>query len=380
MSAPAWVPPRRRRQAGTGTFVALVVLGLLTLVAIALVAGAAGPPVLAAAALLAFIPLIGVVAAIRWVDRWEPEPWPALAVALGWGASVAVIVALLLNSGAMLVISVLSDAESASTAGAVLVAPVVEELIKGFGVLLIFGVWRRYFDGPVDGVVYAGMVAAGFAFVENILYFGQTIVASSGQVGGGSAVLTVFVLRGLVSPFAHVVFTVCVGLALGLASRRGGNAWMWAFPLGLIVAILLHGLWNAAAVVAGGAGFLAAYVLVQLPVFGALIGIVVWLRRKEAAVLRARLTELVAMGRLTSAEMWMLTSLRHRRAARAWARRVGPAALAAMRALQMAATRWAFQRHRTLLGRQDLHGWHDELTLLEDVAAARRQLDSFAPV
>ena len=375
-----WVPPRRRRQVGTGAFVALVVLGLLTLVAVALVAGAAGGPVLVAAALLAFIPLIGVIAAIRWVDRWEPEPWPALAVALGWGASVAVIVALLLNSGAILVISALSNAESATTAGVVLVAPVVEELIKGFGVLLVFGVWRRYFDGPVDGVVYAGMVAAGFAFVENILYFGETIVASRDLVDGGSAVVTVFVLRGLMSPFAHVVFTVCVGLALGLASRRPGNAWMWAFPLGLVVAMLLHGLWNAAAVLGGGAGFLVVYVLVQLPVFGALIGLVVWLRRKEAAVLRARLTELVAMGRLTSAEMWMLTSLRHRRAARAWARRVGPAALSAMRALQVSATRWAFQRHRTLLGRQDLHGWHDELALLEDVAAARRQLASFAPV
>lgn len=380
MSAPAWVPSRRRRQAGTGTFVALVVLGLLTLVAVALVAGAAGGPVLVAAALLAFIPLIGVVAAIRWVDRWEPEPWPALAVALGWGASVAIIVALLLNSGATLVISVLSDAESATTAGAVLVAPVVEELIKGLGVLLVFAVWRRYFDGPVDGVVYAGMVAAGFAFVENILYFGEAIVVSSGQVGGGSTVITVFVLRGLVSPFAHVVFTVCTGLAIGLASRRPGNAWIWAFPLGLVVAMILHGLWNAAAVVGGGTGFLVGYVFVQLPVFGGLVGLVVWLRRKEAAVLRARLTELVAMGRLTSAEMWMLTSLRHRRAARGWARRVGPAALTAMRALQLSATRWAFQRHRTLLGRQDLHGWQDELTLLDDLAAARRELGSHAPV
>ena len=380
MTAPAWVPARRRPQAGTGTFAALVALGLLFLVAVALVAGAAGGPVLVAAALLAFIPLIGVVAAIRWVDRWEPEPWPALAVAFGWGASVAVIVALLLNTGAMLVITVLSTAESATAAGAVLVAPVVEETIKGLGVLVVFGVWRRYFDGPVDGVVYAGMVAAGFAFVENILYFGETLVAATGQVGGGSAVAAVFVLRGLVSPFAHVVFTVCTGLALGLAGRRPGHAWIWAFPVGLAVAILLHALWNGAAVLAGGAGFLIGYALVQVPVFAALVALVVWLRRQEAAVLRARLAELVAIGRLAPAELWMLTSLRHRRAARAWARGVGPTAATAMRQLQVAATRWAFQRHRTLLGRQDLPGWHDELALLDDVAAARRQLASGAPV
>ena len=37
--------------------------------------------------------------------------------------------------------------------------------------LLIFR--RREFDGIVDGIVYAGLVAAGFAFTENILYFGR---------------------------------------------------------------------------------------------------------------------------------------------------------------------------------------------------------------
>ena len=34
---------------------------------------------------------------------------------------------------------------------------------------------RREFDGVVDGVVYAGLVAAGFAFTENILYFGARV-------------------------------------------------------------------------------------------------------------------------------------------------------------------------------------------------------------
>ncbi len=380
MSAPGWVPPRRSTQAGTGTFVALAALGLLFLVAVSMVAGAVGGPLLLAAALLAFIPLVGVLAAIRWVDRWEPEPWPALAVAFGWGASVAVIVALVLNSGAILLISILSGAQSANLAGAVIVAPVVEEAIKGLGVLIIFGVWRRFFDGPVDGIVYAAAVAAGFAFVENILYFGATIAESAGGAVPGSAVLGVFVLRGVMSPFAHLVFTACIGLALGIAARRPGHDWVWAFPVGLVVAIILHGLWNAGAVVGDGSAFLAGYVLFQVPVFAVLVGLVIWLRRQEAAVLRARLSELVAAGRLTGAEMWMLTSLRHRRAARRWSRDAGPATAAAMRDLQVAATRWAFQRHRTLLGRQDLHGWQDESALLGDVADARARLAAGAPV
>lgn len=373
MTGPGRIP-RRRTQRGVGTYVALGLLALLFVVAVALVASGTAGAAFQAAAVLALVPLIAVVAAVRWVDRWEPEPWPALAVALGWGASVAVIVALVLNTGAILVISLVSPAEDAMALGAVLVAPVVEESIKGLGVLIIFGVWRRFFDGPVDGVVYAAMVAAGFAFVENILYFSATISSAAGAPDAGDAVVTVFVLRGVMSPFAHLVFTAATGLALGLAARRGGHAWVWAFPVGLVLAMVLHGAWNASAVAAGGAGFVIVYLMVHIPLFGALLGLVVWLRRREAAVLRERLTELVALGRLAPPDVWMLTSLSRRRQARAWAREVGPAAGAAMRALQVAATRWAFQRHRTLAGRQDLHGWQDEVALLGELDAARREL------
>lgn len=371
---------RRRAQRTTGTYVALAVLGVLFVVAVALVAVGTAGSVVVAAAVLALIPLIGLVAAVRWIDRWEPEPWPALAVAFGWGASVAVIVALVLNSGAILAIAMVSTAENATVMGAIVVAPVVEESIKGLGVLIIFGVWRRYFDGPVDGLVYAAMVAAGFAFVENILYFAATITGSAGRLDAGAAVLTVFVLRGVMSPFAHLVFTSFVGLALGLAARRRGQAWLWAFPLGLLVAMVLHGVWNSSAVAADGAGFIIVYVLFQLPLFAALVALVIWLRRKEAAVVRERLTELVGLGRLTPADVVMLTSLRRRRQARAWARSMGPAVARAMGDLQVAATRWAYQRQRTILGRQDLPGWYDEVALLGDVEAARRQLSPRAPV
>ena len=43
--------------------------------------------------------------------------------------------------------------------------------IVSIPMLIIFLIWRRTFNGPVDGVVYACVVAAGFAFAENILYF-----------------------------------------------------------------------------------------------------------------------------------------------------------------------------------------------------------------
>ena len=50
-------------------------------------------------------------------------------------------------------------------------APIVEEVGKGLGLLLLFVTARRAFDGPVDGVVYGALIGAGFALTENIQYF-----------------------------------------------------------------------------------------------------------------------------------------------------------------------------------------------------------------
>ncbi|WKK71029.1 PrsW family intramembrane metalloprotease [Rathayibacter oskolensis] len=99
--------------------------------------------------------------------------------------------------------------------GAVIQAPLVEETAKGLGVLLVLLIWRRSFDGPVDGIVYAAVVASGFAFVENILYFGSALVE-----GGLGSLAVTFFLRGVLSPFAHVLFTACTERRW--ASRRAG--------------------------------------------------------------------------------------------------------------------------------------------------------------
>src|SRR5205823_13992716 len=52
---------------------------------------------------------------------------------------------------------------------------VIEEGSKGLGVLLAYLIFRKYFDDILDGIVYAGVVALGFATVENVLYYGDGI-------------------------------------------------------------------------------------------------------------------------------------------------------------------------------------------------------------
>ena len=66
------------------------------------------------------------------------------------------------------------------------VAPVTEEATKGAFLLLLLW-WRRAeLDGVLDGIVYAGMVGIGFAFVENILYLAAAYNGTDGIGPGGT--------------------------------------------------------------------------------------------------------------------------------------------------------------------------------------------------
>ena len=373
---PVGPAPRRFAQAGIGTAVGLVLLGVLLLVALGVVGLTVGVDAMPAATVLALIPLAGVMGAVLWFDRWEREPWPALATAFGWGASVAVLIALVLNTGAQFFLMVAGATETdAAVFGATVVAPVVEESAKAAGVLLIFFVWRRTFDGPVDGLVYGATVGAGFAFVENILYFGRTMAESAALQDDGTSVAMVFLLRAVMSPFAHLMFTCCTGLALGFAARRRWRqAWVLALPVGLGLAMVLHGLWNGSATVNSQSGFFTVYLLVQVPLFAAAVALALAVRHHEAGVVRTRLTEYAAAGWLAPVEVVMLSSLRERRRARGWASaRGGASAGRAMRDFQLAASRLAHQRER-LVRRPDADALLDERLVLGELTGARSRL------
>ncbi|MFH6780389.1 PrsW family intramembrane metalloprotease, partial [Clavibacter michiganensis] len=290
--------------------VGVAVLLLVGLVVAAYLVLSLGIQAVAICALLALIPLAGVLLAIRWVDRWEPEPRLALLFALLWGAAASVAIALLFDlvaQYARLAIGV--PTRYTEFLQLAVQAPVVEESAKAIGLLLIFWVARRHFDGPVDGVVYGATIAAGFAFTENIVYFGGPLV--SGTTG---TLVGTFVLRGLFSPFAHVTFTMITGIAIGYGARRGPGAALGSGALGLVGAIVLHALWNTGVTITGD--FLSFYVLLQVPIFAFLVTVVILLRRYEIHLTRRRLREYAAVGWFTPAEVEMLSTWQGRRRAR----------------------------------------------------------------
>lgn len=321
------------------------------------------------AILVAAIPLGIVIPTFLWLDRFEAEPTRYLLTAFLWGALVAAVLAAIFNSGAVLAFRSAGDPTQALADTAVLVAPPVEESLKGLFVLLIWRLRRREFDGITDGMVYAGVVAAGFAFTENIQY-----VADAYQTGDSGVVAATFVGRCLLSPFAHPMFTVLTGIGIGVAAgSRSAGARLFAPIAGWTLAVFAHALWNLSTL-AGEQGFLAAYIIVGVPIFLSFVVLVVWARRREARLIGKHLTAYADAGWLTGREVGMLSSMRRRQEARMWARATGGrAALAAMRSFQDTASELALLRERMRHSAADVHAVETERRLLWELTQRRTQ-------
>src|SRR5699024_7681882 len=82
---------RNRRKVGAPLFV-IVLLSILTALLLLLFT-AANPGGTLTALVLSSLSMLVVLFCYRWLDRWEPEPRRLLQLAFLWGASVAVLLA-----------------------------------------------------------------------------------------------------------------------------------------------------------------------------------------------------------------------------------------------------------------------------------------------
>ncbi len=343
----------------------LVALAIPVLIALGVISTDVGGDAVLVGVMAAVLPVLPVVGVFLWVDRWEPEPPRLLLAAFLWGAGISVLGATIVNDTSTAFGERVLGTGGGDLVGAVISAPVIEEALKGSFLVGLLWLRRREFDGVVDGIVYAGLVATGFAFTENVLYFGRAF-AIDGLVGDGGGVATVFLMRGVLAPFAHPVFTAMTGIALGLAVRRHNQARWTLLPfIGYLGAVGLHSLWNASA----GFGFLPTfYGVIMVPLFGGLIALVLWQRRREQRVISAALPGFASAGWIAPSEVPLLASQAGRRGWSAAVRRqAGEAAADAVRDYQHAVTELAFSQNRTSPGDVSTDaGWrhHEELDAL----------------
>jgi RsiW-degrading membrane proteinase PrsW (M82 family) len=261
-----------------------------------------------------------------------------------WGALPAVFVSLVLELVFELPLALLVDEQTTEAIGAVLAAPTIEELAKGFALFLVFILYRKQFDGVLDGIVYASLIGFGFAMSEDFLYF----LSAYAQEGIGLLQATIF-LRTIVFGVNHAFYTSFTGLGFGYASLisggRGYLRWL-APPLGLAAAVGAHMFHNFALVTLNGLGLLVSWVVSWggMLVF---LGIVLLTWRREAHWLESQLREELQGGLLTTEEFSVITSWRRRAGAQLRAfSRSGLSDGLRVRRRQELLTRLAFLKHR----------------------------------
>ncbi len=322
------------------------------------------------------VPAVGWSTLVWWCDRYEREPLALGVGAFLWGALPAVVISLLLESA----LGVPSALAGSALAGDLFVsgglAPVVEEVAKGVGLLLILLFWRVEFDNLLDGLIYGSLVGFGFGLTENMLYFMAALV----QDGWGSWGLTVF-LRSVVFGLNHAFFTAFTGAGIGIA-RAASARWLrrWAPWCGLAAAVLFHALHNlgaSLAAVSAGAILLSFYSV--LTGVGLVLAMIALGMRQEARWVREELADEVGQ-LLTEAEYQMLLSRRNRKALEGVLRRArGPEGARLARLFQETATELAFRKRRLRYRQADPRLAMQVTELRARLMRARDALAGFIP-
>jgi RsiW-degrading membrane proteinase PrsW (M82 family) len=291
----------------------LIVLGTLAGLIVILLT-ALNPLGTAVGFLLSSTAMTVVVLAYLWLDRWEPEPPRLLIFAFIWGTSAAVIISAVLQI--LLEAWVNTGGSDTSPVTLVLGAPLTEEAAKGaFLLLMMTGVRRNEMNSLTDCLVYAGLVGAGFAWLEDILYIG-------GGESLGESLLTA-AMRLVMAPFAHSLFTTMFGLGVYFALHRHRSAAKAACLLiGYLGAVVMHGLWNGSSLLGIG-WYFGVYAFWMVPIFALAIWLAVHSRRREQQVVAAKLPGMVQAGLVTPNEATWLGSIRTRKQAIGEATRIG---------------------------------------------------------
>jgi len=184
-------------------------------------------------------------------------------------------------------------------------APIVEETLKAFALLIIFIAFSKEFDSVTDGILYAGVTALGFAATENVIYLYESGYLEQGWEG----LWSLFWLRVVLGAWGHPFYTAFTGVGLALARLSRSRLARLVTPLaGWALAVFAHFLHNALATFANDLESLAMVYVVDWSgwLLMALVGLAALLR--ERSWIRYQLIEEVNRGLITQAQYQIATS------------------------------------------------------------------------
>ena len=253
-----------------------------------------------------FVPMFLFAAFVNWLDRYEKEPKLLLGAAFVWGVVIAGGGAYILNTAFGVGIYALTGSEGAAEFGTTsIVAPIIEEGLKGLAVLAVFLMFRNEFDSVLDGVVYGAVTAMGFAAIENVLYIYRNGYVEGGWEGFWVLVVVRVVLVGWMHPF----FTAFTGIGLAIARMtRNVLVKLIAISTGYAIAVTSHAFHNTFSGLIGGfEGFVAGTFIDYLG-YAVMLIFIVWMVVYERNILKKNLHDELANGLISIQQYHRATS------------------------------------------------------------------------
>ena len=253
-----------------------------------------------------FVPMFMFAAFVNWLDRYEKEPKLLLGAAFMWGVVIAGGGAYILNTAFGIGIYALTGSEGAAEFGTTsIVAPIIEEALKGFAVLIVLLMFRREFDSVLDGIVYAAVTAMGFAAIENVLY----IYRNGYLEGGWEGFWVLVVIRVVLVGWMHPFFTAFTGIGLAIARMtRNVLVRLIAVPTGYAIAVVAHAFHNTFSGLIGGVQGLLAGTLVDYLGYAVMLIFIIWMIIYERNMLKKHLHDELTSGLISPKQYQSATS------------------------------------------------------------------------
>ncbi len=234
---------------------------------------------------VAFLPSLIYVRWIRNAERYNREPWGAIALVFIWGAITAIVISLALevflyHIYGEYVTRMYEFLQNNETMNALvltcIIAPFVEEGAKALGVYLA----KRHIFELEDGFIYGAAAGLGFAATENLFYESGTLMTY-----GLLAYALIVIIRSLSSALLHGSATAVSGYGIARKHIYGRS-----FIPFFLLAVLMHASFNLLA------SFSLAFEGISLPLLG--FGLVIVFGVSSFMLVRRKIQELDSMRRI----------------------------------------------------------------------------------
>ena len=241
-----------------------------------------------------------------WLDRFRPQNVLVWLLTFGWGAAASTWFSLHTSTwlGRQMATTD-ADADMGSRA-AIFSAPFTEEVSKATVLFLLLILFQRKIVSRLSMVALAGLSAVGFAFVENIIYYGRVITYAVTDISVANpeeSIREIVLLRGLYTSFGHPLFTIltATGLVVGMQARSRIVrivAPLAGFLMSVLGHMIFNGLSSTRPVDALKIPWIGALVLVALLIASLAISVA-----QQSRLILHRLTDYQKQGWLTERDV-----------------------------------------------------------------------------